>query len=123
MTFQHSIIDEVHVLTPRKDLVGGHETMSLAAAIDELAGVGPARIVLDLGEISSISSLGLGSLKRCSTACAGSGGWLRLARVEKRIKNTLLVTGLIIYFDTFESVHEAAAAPARAPRSVPQNAS
>ena len=108
MTFQRSIFRDVLVLTPTKPLVGGDETASLSAAIDEVAAAGAARIVVDLGKISWVSSLGLGALKRASTTCASCGGWLRLARVEKRIKNSLLITGIIIYCETFETVEEAA---------------
>ena len=114
MSFQRSMTGDVLVLTPRKNLVGGDETTSLLAAIDEEGALSPARIGLELGEISWVSSLGLAALKRASIACASSGGWLRLARVDKRIKNSLLITGIIIYCDTFDTVAQAVSGHERA---------
>ena len=110
---QRYMIDDVLVLTPRKNLVGGDETNVLLKEIESLVAGTPRRVVMDLGEINWVSSLGIGMLRRASLMCANSGGWLRLARIGKIIENTLLVTGLIIYFDTFESVAEALNAPER----------
>lgn len=112
MTFQQKMVGDVLVLTPRKNLVGGDETSALLSAIDSVAAVRPATVVLDLGEIKWVNSLGIGLLKKASITCGQSGGWLRLARVGKLIESTLLVTGLIIYFETFDTVEAAAAAPA-----------
>jgi anti-anti-sigma factor len=125
MFFQSIVIGGVLVLTPRKNLVGGDETNALLMAIEEAAAQGTARVVLDLGEISWVNSLGIGSLKRASMSCTGSGGWLRLARVGQITEKTLRVTGLLIYFDTFETVDQALAAPDRArplPRSLSRDA-
>jgi anti-anti-sigma factor len=108
---QRYMIDDVLVLTPRKNLVGGDETNSLLTEIDTLAAGRPRRVVMDLGEINWVSSLGIGMLRKASLSCANTGGWLRLARIGKIIENTLLVTGLIIYFETFETVAEALQSP------------
>jgi anti-anti-sigma factor len=111
LTFEHKMIGEVHILTPQKNLVGGDETNALLTAIDEAAAVGPARVVMDLGRINWVSSLGIGFLRRASLVCDRSGGWLRLARIGKIIESTLFVTGLVIYFESFETVEQAAVAP------------
>jgi anti-anti-sigma factor len=113
MTFQQTLVGNVLVLTPHTNLVGGDETGALLSAIDRMASGGAATVVLDLGEIRWVSSLGIGLLRKASITCEQSGGWLRLARIGKLIENTLLVTGLIIYFDTFDSVEAAATAPAK----------
>ncbi|HEX6789938.1 MAG TPA: STAS domain-containing protein [Candidatus Krumholzibacteria bacterium] len=125
MTFEQKTVGDVLVLTPRKNLVGGDETNELLTAIERVAAAGPARVVMDLGEINFVSSLGVGLLRKASISCRESGGWLRLARIAKIIENTLLVTGLIIYFETFETVDEAVQAPGqetpgRLPRTRPE---
>ncbi len=107
MTFDHTTVGDVHVLTPKKNLVGRDETLALLGAIDEVAGRGAPKIVLDLGKISYVNSTGLGSLVRMRTTCANREGWFRLARVGQRINGILLVTKLVLVFDTFESVEEA----------------
>jgi anti-sigma B factor antagonist len=111
MAFERKMVGDALVLTPRKNLVGGEETLSLLKAIDDVANVGPAKVVMDLGEISWVSSLGVGLLRKASITCDHSGGWLRLARTGRIIENTLNVTGLIIYFEIFDTVDLAVAAP------------
>ncbi|MBI4719765.1 MAG: STAS domain-containing protein [Chitinivibrionia bacterium] len=107
MTFEHTTFGDVHVLTPKKDLVGREETLSILGVIDQVAGTGPPKIVLDLGKISWVNSTGLGSMVRMRTTCSNHNGWFRLARVGDRISQIFLVTKLVLVFDTFESVEEA----------------
>ena len=109
MTFEHTTFGDVHVLTPKKDLVGRDETLALLGVIDEVVGRGAPKIVLDLGKISWVNSTGLGSMVRMRTTCATHNGWFRLARVGERINQIFLVTKLVLVFDTFESVEEAVA--------------
>jgi anti-anti-sigma factor len=71
---------------------------------------------MDLGEISWVSSLGVGLMRKASITCDRSGGWLRLARTGKIIESTLNVTGLIIYFEIFDTVDLAVATPVTAGR-------
>ena len=119
MTFQQEMVGGALVLTPRKNLVGGDETSALLSVIDTVAAAGPAMVVMDLGEIKWVSSLGIGLLRKASITCDRSGGWLRLARIGKLIESTLLVTGLIICFETFDNVEAAATAPRKAPCRFP----
>ena len=111
MVFERKMVGEALVLTPRKNLVGGEETLSLLRVIDEVAAERPARVVLDLGEVNFVSSLGVGLMRKASITCDHSGGWLRLARTGKIIQSTLNVTGLIIYFEMFDTVDLAVSAP------------
>jgi anti-anti-sigma factor len=111
MAFEQKAAGDALVFTPRKNLVGGEETLSLLKAIEDVAATRPAKVVLDLGEINFVSSLGVGLMRKASIACDRSGGWLRLARTSKVIESTLNVTGLIIYFEMFDTVDLAVAAP------------
>jgi stage II sporulation protein AA (anti-sigma F factor antagonist) len=113
MTFESRVVSGVHVLTPRKNLVGGEETKSLTGAVAELAsGQGP-KVVLDLHRITWVSSLGIEGLRRIHRTCAEQQGWLRLACVGERIENVLLTMRLDWIFDTFDTVEEALVAPRR----------
>jgi anti-anti-sigma factor len=113
MTFDREMMGDVLVLTPHKNLVGGDESNELMKAIDDIARGTPCKVVIDMGEISWVSSLGLGMMRKASITCDRSGGWLRLARIGKLIENSLLVTGLMIYFEAFDTVDLAVAAPVR----------
>ena len=109
MTFDHTTVGDVHVLAPKKNLVGKEETQELLAAIDEIAAKGEPKVVVDLGKISYVNSVGLGSLVRARTTCNNRNGWFRLARVGNRINAIFLVTKLVLVFDTLETVEEAIA--------------
>ena len=111
MTFDSRVVSEVHVLTPRKNLVGGEETRALTGAIAELA-CGPApRVVLDLHRINWVSSLGIEGLRRSQRTCADHHGWLRLARAGERIESVILTMRLDWVFETFDTVEDALVTP------------
>lgn len=105
MNYETSLIGEVHVLTPTKNLVGGDETESLKAAVAEIAVIGGPRVVVDLGRIVWVSSLGIAGLMRARRTCIDQQGWFRLARLGKRIEHVIMTGGFI--FDTFETVEDA----------------
>jgi anti-sigma B factor antagonist len=110
---EQQVHGEVTVLTPHKDLMGGKETRELDAAIREIITKGPPAIVVDLGRISFVNSTGLGALIAAHVSCQKNGGWLRVARTSKRIKNLFLVTRLNFVLDTYDTVEEALAARPR----------
>jgi stage II sporulation protein AA (anti-sigma F factor antagonist) len=113
MTFDSRVVGGMHVLTPRRNLVGGEETWALTGAIAELAaGPGP-RIVLDLHRITWVSSLGIEGLRRIRKTCIDHHGWLRLACVGERVENILLTMRLDWIFETFDTVEEALVTPVR----------
>jgi anti-sigma B factor antagonist len=110
MTFDHSAVGDVNVFTPKKNLVGREEIQELLGAIDAVAEKGAPKIVVDLGKINWVNSTGLGALVKARTTCANRKGWFGLARVGERISSILMVTKLVLVFDTFEKVEEAVAA-------------
>lgn len=117
MQLDKSVVDGVHVLTPKKDLMGGPETRDLEEAIEAVESESP-RVVVDLGRISFINSTGLGSLIAAHLRCQKRNGWLRIARPSRRIKNVFLITRLSFELNTFDSVEDALrGGPADGPQS------
>lgn len=98
---------DVHLLTPKKDLMGGGETKELSECIQAIVEKGEPKIVVDLGRVSFLNSTGLGALVAGHVSCKNRQGWLRLARSTKRIDNLFLITKLAFVFETYESVEEA----------------
>ncbi len=98
---------DVWVLTPHKNLTGGEETHALEQTIRKFAGESPPRIVIDLGDVSFLSSTGLGTLVAAHMTCQNRKGFLRLANITKRIRDLLIITRLALVFETFDSVDEA----------------
>jgi anti-sigma B factor antagonist len=107
MSLDRQVRGDVHVLTPRKNLQGGDETRVLQQAVQEIVAVGVPKIIVDLGKISFLNSVGLGALVGAHTSCAKRNGWLRITGVGTRIKNLFLVTKLTLVFDSYDSVDEA----------------
>ncbi len=98
---------DITILTPRKNLQGGEETRDLQQAVSDVAAKGVPKVVIDLGRISYLNSVGLGALVGAHSSCSNRQGWLRIARVGNRIKNLFLVTKLTLVFDSYDSVEEA----------------
>ncbi len=110
MTFDRSMIGDVCVLTPKKNLTGGEETRFLTDAVDEATAGGIAKVIVDLGKINWVNSMGLAGLQRARLCCVGRDAGFALAHVGGRIKNLMLTTRLVILFDTYETLEEALAA-------------
>ena len=109
MNLETHVIGDVHVLTLHRNLAGGKETQELNAAADAIIAKGTPRIVIDLGKIDFLSSLGLSAFVKIHTSCINRGGWLRIARIGKRIHDVLLITRLVMVFETADTVEDAIA--------------
>ena len=118
-TFEHRVESDVQVLTPRRNLVGGQETVALAGAVDGFANVANPKVILDLHRINWVSSLGIEEMRRMHRACTNGNGWMRLACCGEHIENIILTMRLDWVVDTFDSVEEAIVAPVRRPRLGP----
>jgi anti-sigma B factor antagonist len=114
MNVEKRVVENVHVLTPTKSLVGGRESDDLLSAAEEILPQEAPRIVIDLKKIDYVSSGGLGALIKVHSSCIKRGGWLRIIGVGTRIKNIFIVTLLIRVFDTYDTLEEAIAAPIKA---------
>lgn len=77
--------------------------------LDEQKQAGKTNIVVDLGQTDFMDSSGIGALISGLTSMRKAGGDVRLANMEKRIRNLFLITRLLgPVFDDYESVEAAA---------------
>jgi len=79
------------------------------ATIAELLGQGQNHIIIDLEEVPSIDSSGIGMLVRHLTTAKQNGGAIRLLKPSKFTVQTLRMVGLLNLFATFEDSKEAVA--------------
>lgn len=79
------------------------------ATIIELLGQGYNRIVLDLEEVPTIDSSGIGTLVRHLTSAKQTGGAIRLLKPSKFTLQTLKMVGLLNLFSIYEELPEAVA--------------
>ncbi len=68
---------------------------------------GRSKILLDLANVSTIDSSGIGEMVACYTTVTKRGGALKLLNLSSKINDILQVTQLITVFDVFESKEEA----------------
>jgi anti-anti-sigma factor len=68
---------------------------------------GLTSLVVDLGELAYVSSMGLRSFISVGKTLQGKGGALRICRLNGLVKQVFQITGLIQIFPVYESVESA----------------
>jgi anti-sigma B factor antagonist len=80
----------------------GDATQRLHDKVNSLLQQGRKNIILNLGEVSSVDSGGLGELVRTLTSMQKHGGSLKVANLPKRVHDLLVMTRLVTVFDTYD---------------------
>ncbi len=103
MELAERVVKDVTVL----DLSGTLTSADVIALRDRMTGLlerGVKHVVVNLGELKYLDSSGLGELVGCQLRAIKAGATLKLANVSLRIQDLLLITSLIIVFESHESV-------------------
>ncbi len=119
MSFDFWTKDDVAVVAPSGMLLGGSETEELRIKIKQLAEAGNGKLVIDLGKLTYMSSVGIGVLMETYVSYTKRGAEVRLCRVDKRIKQIFAIVKLSLIFGEFDypSVEEAIASFTATPES------
>jgi anti-sigma B factor antagonist len=88
-------------------LVFGEESARLRDTVKKLLAQSP-KVVLNLREVNSIDSGGLGTLVSLYTTAHSAGGAVKLASVSKRVGDLLQITKLFTIFEVFDDEEAAA---------------
>ena len=92
-------------------LVSGRMDAETAPQFDEKCRAciaeGLTGLVVDLGELRYVSSMGLRSFVSVAKTLQDKGGALRLCRLNGLVKQVFEITGLLGSFPTYESVEAA----------------
>jgi anti-sigma B factor antagonist len=97
----------VAVLEPKGSLVGGEALEALKEAAQKQLDDGNRRLVIDLSKVDLVNSTGLGTLISLNAAYADKGGRIRLAGLDKRVRNVFLLTRLAEVFDISDTREDA----------------
>jgi anti-sigma B factor antagonist len=100
---------EVAVVEPKGELIGGDETDELRSEITKLSAEGNKKLLIDLGKTTYLNSTAIGVLIWAHTHYAKSGGEVKLANLNKNIKNIFVVTKLTMVFDVRDTQIDAVA--------------
>jgi anti-sigma B factor antagonist len=106
----HRTRGDVAIVAVRGDITPGKIEGVLSSRMGDLVDSGHRKLVLDLGGLPSIDSIGLGEIVRSFTTVTRKGAKMKLAAVPKRIVDLLRVTRLILAFELAASEDEAVAA-------------
>ncbi|MCB2230136.1 STAS domain-containing protein [bacterium] len=106
MKFDDSIQDGVVILDVSGKIMGGEEATMFHGKIHEYISSNQKNIVVDLGKVDWMNSVGLGMLISALTTVKNSGGRLVLCNIDK-IESILTITRLISVFEHFDSRDEA----------------
>ena len=87
----------------------GETVDRLRGTFDDLLSSGNNKLVLDIEELATMDSSGIGLLTRALTSAKQQGGALKLVNPSKFVMQTLKMVGLLPLFETFSDVQTAAA--------------
>ncbi len=103
------MVDSIMLLDLRGRITLGSETESLRKKLKDTLAAGHKKIILNLGEVSYMDSVGLGTLIGAFTSTANSGGNLKLLHLPRGVQQLLQVTRLSTVFDIYETLPAALA--------------
>ena len=109
MDIETKSLDRVTLIKLKGRLSMGPSLDRFNATITQLLGQGQNRLVLDLEDVPSIDSSGIGMLVRYLTTAKQNGGAIRLLKPSKFTVQTLRMVGLLNLFSTFDDSNEAVA--------------
>ena len=103
------IVDGITMLDMRGRITLGPETEALRTKLKELLAAGHRHIILNLGEVTYLDSVGLGTLIGAYTSTTNTGGSLKLLHLPRGVQQLLQVTRLSTVFEIYENLPAAVA--------------
>ena len=97
----------VTILEPKGKITIGVGDIALRDAVVESLEAGSRNILLDLNQVSTIDSSGVGEMVSAYTTVTNRGGKLKLLNLPPKVVDILQITQLITVFEVFEDEDEA----------------
>jgi len=97
----------ISILDLRGKITIGAGDVQLRETINRLWEQGQKNILINMQDVTTIDSSGIGELVGCYTSVTNRGGKLKLLHLPPKINDVLTVTQLITVFDVYESEPEA----------------
>jgi anti-sigma B factor antagonist len=109
MKFKDEIRGDIGVLSMKGKLMGPPESDELHTEVRSLLGQRVKKIVLDMGGVTWINSMGVGAIMRCYTSIMNSDGKLAIANPAEKVKYIFSMIRLMELFNVTENVEDAIA--------------
>jgi anti-sigma B factor antagonist len=101
--------NDVTILDLKGKITIGAAEEALRDAVHRVLGAGAQKLVLNLKEVTTIDSSGVGELVSSYTSATNRGAKIKLANLPPKINDILTITQLITVFDVYDSEDEAVA--------------
>jgi anti-sigma B factor antagonist len=99
--------DGVTILDLKGKITIGVGDVALRQAVQEALNSGTTKLLVNMGDVSTIDSSGVGELVSAYTTVTNRGGKLKLANIPDKVSDILTITQLITVFDVYENEDEA----------------
>jgi len=99
--------DGVTILDLKGKITIGVGDVALRNAVQDAINSGATKVVINLKDVTTIDSSGVGELVSAYTTATNRGAKLRLANLPAKVSDILQITQLITVFDVFDSEDEA----------------
>jgi len=99
----------ITILDPKGKITIGVGDVALRDAVHEAMDAGSESILINLGNVTTIDSSGIGELVSAYTTVTNRGGKLKLANLPPKVQDILQITQLVTVFDVFANEEEALA--------------
>jgi len=103
------VVNDVMIVDLRGRITLGPETEAVRSKLKELLSAGHLRIILNLGEVTYVDSVGLGTLISGYTSARNAGGNLKLLHLPRGVQQLLQITRLSTVFEIHEDLATAVA--------------
>lgn len=99
--------NDVAIVKPKGNLRGGKETEELERDMRKLIYDDQKKILLDLADTKSMSSIGIGMLASLHVSAMNRGLQMHVCNIERRIKDILAIVQLTRVLNCFDTCDEA----------------
>lgn len=107
-----SSVDDIRIVEPRGEFIGGDETEELRAALAAEGEQGTMKLLVDLAGVSYLNSTALGVLIAAHANFSKRDASIALCSVSDNIRNIFVITKLTLVFTIHSSRADALSAMA-----------
>jgi anti-anti-sigma factor len=101
--------NDVTILDLKGKITIGAAEEALRDAVHRVLGAGAQKLLLNLKDVTTIDSSGVGELVSSYTSATNRGAKIKLANLPPKINDILTITQLITVFDVYDTEDEAVA--------------
>jgi anti-sigma B factor antagonist len=94
---------DVTILDLKGKITIGSGDVALRQAIQEVMSSGATKVLINMADVSTIDSSGIGELVSAYTTATNRGARLKLINLPAKVTDILTITQLITVFDVYDS--------------------